>query len=297
VKNFVQQSDGGVDYLDWDPHSLFPAVEDDALLFLAFLGGRYHSAFQSESGIVVPYGFFLLRSLKETTRSSFGVDYGNSAQSTNDGMFLEAVLASVVCLASHSMGIGGAAFAPFMKSLVYHLQVREDTEATAVQIENIDLFTGMSQFTVPFLTPPNTNWPEFVTKLPGGNFGNLKRTKNSDGVDLGCYSVADKKLGIYGESKDYSKNLDGATVAGILQKIPMETKLHLVLVKRLQASYFRKATIPDAFVKSHAKDMSVFKLDAQNARTSLEPFHDLLPHDYAAKRVVIFISAHKDLEE
>jgi tRNA pseudouridine-54 N-methylase len=268
-KNFVLLNDGCVSgtYAVWKPCSVFPKLEDDILLYLLLMGGKDYPAFLMSDGKQVPYAHFLMNVRGDSDCRSHILDFSNAVQRNNDGMFLESLLCSTVCLASHSNGIQGITLQKFLLNLVYQLQIGK-IDCSDVSIAGLERLDQMN-LTIPFLSPPNQDWPEFF-KVPGSNLGFLSRTRNSKGIDLWVSS------GLAGESKDYGSDINLHTMRNILKRIPENANLELIFTRRLQKSYFTKAlSFEDEFQSSHLMNRSYYKIDASNPITSLESIDNL----------------------
>jgi hypothetical protein len=75
-KSFVLMNDGckkGTDEV-WKPCSAFPKVQDDILLYLLLMGGKYHPAFRL-NGNEVPYSHFLMKVKGDTDFRSHILDF------------------------------------------------------------------------------------------------------------------------------------------------------------------------------------------------------------------------------
>lgn len=72
------------------------------------------------------------------------------------------------------------------------------------------------------------------------NIANLVRTKNEEKVDFRI-STPDTSCFLSGECKNYSGKLDLKTIKKILERVPTDTKIHLVFTNKLQNSYFAKS--------------------------------------------------------
>lgn len=92
---------------------------------------------------------------------------------------------------------------------------------------------------IPYLSPPNQYWPQFIMSLGRCNFGNYRRTKNVDRVDLCAWTNNCDQPILSGEAKQYTEPLPLALVKGILQRVPPSSRLHIVLTKQMQTLYFR----------------------------------------------------------
>jgi hypothetical protein len=288
-RDFTLMNDGCIEgaFTPWQASSVFPDVASDILLYLLLMGGLKYSAFLTTSGPPVPYSHFLLSSKANIDYRSKILDLSNAAQKSNDGMFLETILSATVCLASHHNGVAGVQFGPFLMILLYHLQV-ETVDPQSCYIKGIETLTGMKEYTIPFLSPPNQVWPEYLSKVPQFNFGSLERTKNAEKIDLRASN------GLYGESKDYGNVIKLPTMKKILSRVPSDTKLELVFTRKLQESYFKRSK--SSFAEEFARcKCSFFKIDASKPQTSLEAIEGL-PNHLSASSVVLFLKVNEKLK-
>jgi hypothetical protein len=274
----------------WKPCSSFPLVADDVLLYLLLMGGKHYPAFRL-NGCVVPYVYFLLNITSTVDHRRHMLDLSNGVQKSNDGNFLESLLCSTVCLASHCNGVDGTMLGSFLLNLIFQLQ---DTtlDPTEVTIGGLEKLESKCKMRIPFLSPPNMKWPEYFKDIPESNFGNLERARNEDRVDL----VAD--CNIVGEAKDYGELLELVTLRKILRRIPKETKLHLVFTRHLRKSYFNRPASPFIieFADSPARNMAYFKIDGSKPITSLEDIGGL-PNTISENfGVVVFVLINKSVQ-
>jgi hypothetical protein len=291
TKNFVLMNNGcmsgSVDKI-WTPTSIFPNIEDDVLLYLLLMGGKDFAAFRMD-GQQVPYAHFLLEVKGDPDCRSYILDQSNAVHSSNNGMFLESLLCATVCVSSHANGIMGIEFQQFLLNLVYNVQP-ENINMNQVTIKGLEIFNRMD--VVPFLSPPNQEWPEYIGAIPGSNFGLLGRSPNSDKIDLWT------SKGIYGESKDYGSEINLDTMKKILQRVPENARLELVFTRKLQKSYFNPPARPfqEEFSGTQALSRSYFKIDASRSNTLLEPINGL-PHNYSFdKGIVIFFEINQHVK-
>jgi hypothetical protein len=283
-KNFVLMNDGSFEGCDtiWMPCSIFPKIEDDVLLYLILMGGNDYPAFRL-NGNPVSYAYFLLNIKNDIDYRSHILDFSNAVQTSNDGMFLESLLCSTVCLSSHSNGVQGIELKSFLINLVFQLQI-DKLNPTEVSISGLEKLDNLSTLIIPFLSPPNQAWPNFLDQVPSSNFGLLERTKNSDMIDLWV------SVGIAGESKDYGSEIDLNTMRQILKRVRKDVKLELVFTRKLQNSYFNHpASFESDFEAGHQLKMAYFKIDATKPETSLMEIKGL-PNDYSSGcGIVIFL--------
>lgn len=233
-KIFTLMNDGSISTrdVDWEPSSYFPVVSNDVLLYLLLMGGNDYFAFQ-ENFSRVPYSWFLMKVQNDGLKRRTNFDHGNASQPINDGMFLESLLSTCVCLASHSNGIKGIQLNQFLVDLIYQLQY-EKLSISDISRDGFELLKGFD-LTVPYLSPPNQDWPQYINAIPGSNFGLLERTKNKDRVDLKISGGI-----ISGESKDHNKDISSNIMKRILKRIPTNSKLEIVFTRKLQNTFFNK---------------------------------------------------------
>ena len=282
MKNFVLDDSGSIAGKDdiWNPSSVFPKIGEDVLLYLFLMGGKGYPAFRIEA-VEVPYAYFWMKLKSDFERRQTVTIFKNSLQASNDGMFLESLLCSTVCLASHANGIAGIGVKQFLLNLVFQVQ-SEKGNASDVTIADLDMLDSFN-FTVPFLSPPNQDWPTFFNDVPRSSFGNLERSRNFMKVDLWT------SCGLAGESKDYGKTIDLKTMKNIISRIPELAKVELVFTRKLQQSYFKNESFETFFRKSrHIIQKSYFKIDASKFNTDLEPIRGM-PSSTTVGGIVVFV--------
>ena len=216
----------------WRATSVFPAVQCDLLLYLALLGNPDCPAFKTLTGERA--------SFKNAVTDIFQkprvliINWTNSKQRVNDGSVLESILASAVCVASHAGGFAGVSLTQFLCNLVFEISKNDGAVRKIIGLESI-LPTFPLQ--IPYLSPPNQKWPEYLNGITGGLFSNLIRTTNSSEIDFksSCGTIT-------GESKDYRDVIDKATMVSMIEKIGKTSvnkpKIHIIIANQLQQSYF-----------------------------------------------------------
>ncbi|OAJ32787.1 hypothetical protein BDEG_28667 [Batrachochytrium dendrobatidis JEL423] len=231
---------------------------------------------------------FLMKAKSNPDYRSHILYFSNAAQDSNDGMFLESLLCSTVCLASHSNGVKGIDLKPFLLNLVYQLQI-DKPDSEDVSILDLNRLDGIT-FTVPFLSPPNQKWPDFV-QIPGLNFNWLSRARNSEGIDLKT------SCGLFGESKDHKSVISLETMVNIIGRIPEAAKVELVFTRKLQDSYFNPPapSFEIQFQRSHVLKKAYYKIDASKPKTLLEPIEGLPCDQPDMDGVVIFFEINDKL--
>jgi hypothetical protein len=295
-KNFILKSDGctaDLSDVQWKPSSVFPKVENDVLLYLILMGGKYFPAFKLD-GVKASYSRFLMEATGHIYHRQQVLDFSNAAQKSNDGMFLEALLCSTVCLASHSNGVEGIGLKEFLLDLVYQLQpgtsvFQGKVVSPKISIRGLDRLNAV-KFQVPFLSPPNQKWPKFL-QIPDSNFGDLERTKNIHQIDLwaGC--------GLAGEAKDYGAPIKLDVIRKILYRIPTTAIVELFFTRKLQSTYFSRAegSFQSEFRRSrHILNKAYYKIDSSKPNTSLETINGL-PCNPSSSSVLVFFEISGEL--
>ncbi len=302
AKNLVLMNTGCLENSDndWHPTSIFPSLDEDILLYLCFMRGKEIDAFREESFIdegsallkifkPVSYATFFMNVLKTADARRGMIRFQNSAQRSNDGMFLESLLSSCVCLSSHSNGFSGVMLQQFLSDLVYQIQRTYEAPINIMKFEGLDF---MKDFLVPFLSPPNQKWPDWLSTSPDYRFSNLTRTLNKDQIDLSS------DCGITGESKDYGDKIKLPKMKEILLRIPEHSKLHIVFVRQLQGSYFTKKG--DTFQRFsqtlEARNRVYFKISASDNPPSLENIEGLPFTLNEPTGAVIFVLVPEDIK-
>ena len=126
--------------------------------------------------------------------------YDNAVQVTNDGMRLESLLASSVCVSSHINGLAGVPISDFLEDLVYQVTSAKVELKNVVEEKLKSEWKFLQDMVIPFLGPPNCEWPDWFAKNQLLNVENFGRTKNMDRIDFG---TSDLKL--CGETKDHKR--------------------------------------------------------------------------------------------
>ena len=231
----------GGSFSPWSPRSCFPSPNEDLLLFLCLMGTKSFFPFRVSSSLVTNCSF---RKAAQEVEQSINArtlifNCGNAAQATNDGMFLEALLASSLCVSSHGSGLGGSALHSFISSIWSHCSLFDEFKTFTLELPKYrPLANFLREFEIPVLAPPNQEWPEWIHSVPGAKFGWLRRTRNEDRFDIAT------SFHLTGESKDYKSNITTEIMKKMLQRVPKTSKVHIIFVRQLQTEYFTKARFP-----------------------------------------------------
>ncbi|TMW61879.1 hypothetical protein Poli38472_010942 [Pythium oligandrum] len=229
----------------WEARCVFPSPDDDMLLCLSLTGGPGFQPLKKP-----------LHKMMETPANRQRMYYTNVNVKTNDGMALEALVSAAMVLASHKGGVGGVAFPAFLGALLFQLGVTRTDEPTALPVVlNKKSGTGTANIIVPFLSAPNVEWPLWLLEdwqSLGARLDNLHRTVNETRIDFRIGSGV-----ISGECKDYSDALKIDVIKGILERIPDDSSIHIVVTNKLQDSYFN-AEDPSDFITQNCLEYTEF---------------------------------------
>jgi hypothetical protein len=209
----------------WRPCTTFPRIENDILLYTTLTGNKEYNAIMDNEARRIPF-----RRAMEELVSNVNVKL-NSNQKSNDGMELESIVAGSICLASHRCGFAGTTMEKLLTEFFYEMDL------TGPGVQEISTKSGVKNFLklrVPFLSPPNQQWPKYLMDS-ALELGNLVRTSNNKKIDL----RAPLSTGMLtAECKDHEASLPTSTIEQILLRVPSTSKVHLVVAKRLQDEYF-----------------------------------------------------------
>ncbi|KAG2999907.1 hypothetical protein PC129_g15131 [Phytophthora cactorum] len=237
-------TDGGLwkDNNSWTCRCVMPSPKEDMLLHLTMTGGPFFRPFDQPLCTVI-------------SKIQPPFHYDNTEQRSNDGMRLEALTAAAIVLASHAGGFGGVAFPTFLRELLFELGVSERGEMMQL-LQDVEI-AGWGTRVVPFLSPPNEEWPEWLNDS-STRFGNLFRTSNEDRIDFRTTSNF-----ISGECKDYSSAINLGVVKSILMRVPAKSAIHLVVTNTLQKQYFTAKSKPswETFVREQSlQNVDIYRI-------------------------------------
>ncbi|KAK1942243.1 hypothetical protein P3T76_006565 [Phytophthora citrophthora] len=176
----------------WVPRCSFPIMDEDLLLYLAILGGKPFSGYTRSS-----YMLHVSASDCISTWQMFMMYQGGKGFATDEVAVPENIfnsydnaVAHMIFCASRRNGVQGISLNDFFNGLLGEFQryfrTMTMTEAgTESKVTVNDLLEGytaleISNTKIPFLSPPNAKWPEFILAANenGCNFGHLTRTSD-----------------------------------------------------------------------------------------------------------------------
>ncbi|TMW61876.1 hypothetical protein Poli38472_010939 [Pythium oligandrum] len=284
-----------VDDTLWESCCVFPSPSDDVLLHLAMTGGPQFPPLEKAM-----HNMMKLPSIRQQ------MYWSNVDQKTNDGMALEALVSAAVVLASHSGGLGGVAFPDFLGRLLYELGVTREATPMDFPVTLINSMhgTGIREVVVPFLSAPNVEWPQWLLedwKYIGARLDNFRRTVNDDRIDF----KIDSDL-ISGECKDYSDPVNLKVLKHILERVPERSKIHFVVTRKLQDSYFTQADASEFLTHHGLENARIYRilgpqrlevLNKWRQRGKKRPMQALDPSgvEQAVSRLIVFIEVGDDV--
>jgi hypothetical protein len=182
--------------VEWIPKCCFPAIGNDVLLYLAILGGKEFPSYMDST----KKNFSTSRIFNETKQLS--IDENTNAPS-NDGKWFENMVAHAIFSASRRNGVKGIHFDDFFACLIGEFQHEEwkrmtlhlcdtsnggkrDIVASDLLKKCENGVSSLSERTIPFLAPPNAEWPSFIIEANGNDckFGHLIRAFNKQRCDI-----------------------------------------------------------------------------------------------------------------
>jgi len=269
---------------DWNPCLSFPDPREDILLFLCLMGNKgYYPICKSESTTRIPF----VRSLDEIEAGgkldsrSLVLRFENPAALYNSGVEWEATISAIISLCSHYEGLNGIEFGKYISHVLYELEFL-GSSSEIVSCKN-GLYSAFSKTTIPFLSAPSVSWPEELLQFNVDyNLCNLRRSRNSDRIDFQTdpFTCLDgKKRIMSGECKNWRKKIETSHIEDILVRVPENSAIHLVFVKKMQEDYYDK--------KSNGKTFHAFAEENPNIKNKLIlRFKEIIENDRESKQFV-----------
>ncbi|EGZ24227.1 hypothetical protein PHYSODRAFT_296374 [Phytophthora sojae] len=216
----------------WEPKCSFASIVDDMLLYLAILGGKtYPSYYDRVSGT-----YHSTKQIFSIVNPDEYVIHENTQAPTLDFKRYENMVAHAIFSSSRRNGVRGIPFSDFlpcflgefedkiwMKEVLMVVETESDSNGRLIDASNLlegyDA-GGLAERTIPFLAPPNTEWPQPIldTNTDGGcKFGHLIRTVNEERCDVYVQDLAKKEKAMFVcECKYREEKIDVGVVTGIL---------------------------------------------------------------------------------
>jgi hypothetical protein len=319
----------------WKAPAAFKRASGDCFLYLLLCDGNLATNFPTPFALSAPGDerarMTTLEAFNEVKQDTKQVVGSNRHAKKRDGNVLEVGSAVAIEIASHRGGLGGILFLDFILQLATELclsfkhlnwmnppvripcdhlapsqtgkkrkSTSESESQPQPQPESRDIPEDIKLKKVPYLSCENDTWPEEFKNIEGVEWGELKRVRDSERVDMKIFSrgsgLDSPRIAV--ECKNYSHNLDLNVLKGILERVHAANTcwLHLVICTRVQDSYFTSS--PNAWSSFNKQQKQKRQIDFQNIaifkvvlsdpqQLSLEPlFRNSVPTSYA--RVVIF---------
>ena len=230
--------------LRWRPYSSFSSATADPFLYLTLAGGSCSQTFIPALAIDesrTPTLQYVDAVLKEENSNKTCLQ--NELALKRDGNVLEVIASIAMIIASHEEGTGGSPLKRFLPRLVWEL-LREGKGEVQFQDTLMEQFLSdrLCNLQVPYLSPVNNSWPEAMSAIQGSCFGNLKRVRDGDKIDIRVdgMNTGDNVAVISGEAKNYQKALDLKVLKEVLQRVPRSSDVHLVFCPGYQSNYFTR---------------------------------------------------------
>ena len=230
--------------LSWSPCSSFSSATADPFLYLTLAGGSCSQTFSPALMIGnsrTPTLQYVDAVLKEENSNKTCLE--NELALKRDGNALEVIASIAMIIASHEEGTGGSPLKRFLPRLFWEL-LREGKGEVQFQDTLMEQFLSdrLCNLQVPYLSPVNSSWPEAMSAIQGSCFGNLKRVRDSDKIDIRAegMNTEDHVAVISGEAKNYKDALDLKVLKAVLKRVPKSSDVHLVFCPRYQDEYFTR---------------------------------------------------------
>ncbi|KAG2973412.1 hypothetical protein PC118_g15143 [Phytophthora cactorum] len=154
----------------------------------------------------------------------------------------------------HQNGVRGILFEAFFPWLLGEFQ-EQVTHPTKLMMDEeemafsglLDGYNELAQLpgkNVPFLAPPNAEWPPYILGADWGCFGHLDRLKNEERGDISVREVSSDTPLFFCECKYWHKKVDSRAMKGIMKGLEtvQEDKWKIVFVFCVGLTNFRKGS-------------------------------------------------------
>ncbi|CAI5705324.1 unnamed protein product [Peronospora effusa] len=242
-----------IDGMPWKPSCCFPSINQDMLLYLAILGGKTYSGYYDRDQCI---DYSTLGIFSEYLKGKGFMPKINRKSVKKDYELYENMVAHMIFCASRRNGVQGIPFDEFFAGLLSECQeeIRPvtmtigNTEKAIVAsdlLETYEDLAALSRSKIPFLAPPNAEWPPCIldTRAEGCNFGHLVHVSNAERCDIYVRNMEDnsKPPLFLCECKHRSKNVDFGIVEMIIVGLnKVWEKWAVVLLFCVKLASFRK---------------------------------------------------------
>jgi hypothetical protein len=230
----------------WVPKCEYPLLEHESILYLSLMGTKEFPAFCSpESGRRLS----TLQAHRDVVPvvDTVSTDYQNPNEMSLDGDWLEGVGQTAIGSASREMGVRGTTLKALVPCVCAELS---EGDYKLIQVEDTDWnwVGSLADLQVPYLLPTSLV-PAHLRQVSGTFFGSIFRPERGQRRDFVVQaSTANgewKEGAISGEAKNYQAPLSLTVLKNMLERVPAESKLHLIVCNELQQKYF---TLNDSYV-------------------------------------------------
>lgn len=204
---------------------VFPAIEEDLLLYLSILGGKMYSGYFNRKDMEV-YSTKDVFSNTHMLPSNDDTCAGPHACNTFENMVANAIFSS-----SRRNGVQGIPFSDFLVGFLGEFQDKNWAKMNLCDADGkpsgaCDVFEGygvnvLLDRTAPFLASPNAEWPKCIleTNSLGWKFGHLVRVCNEERREVYVQDLEDKneKAVFLCECKHWNMNVDAGTMKKIVR--------------------------------------------------------------------------------
>lgn len=290
----LQTEDGKPWDEDGADSARFAICGDDPWLYLLFGGGRSKGMGPYRHGGRCLTTHAAFSKVKQRS-DKHGLNTANVAAQFREGNSLEAMGVCAMIAASRCGGVAGSTWSNFVLHLATHLVCNGNLSVDGL-LWNWDASADLEsmgslvqEWVIPFLGPPNSDWPKYFAETPGICLGNVKRAPNSDMVDC-TVSGFNGSLSFKGEFKNYEDRINAKVFQGILFRVPEKAKFHLVVLSQLQRSYKIDWNDSRFGHLTNANLMKVVVTNRSNRSLSLEPlFADRMISWYDCQALILFV--------
>lgn len=212
----------------WVAHCSFPNIEDEPLLYY-FLCCRENVFGKLKNGTFRTTSRAFNEHLSKVLDSST-IKVDNPSASKNSGEEFEALAMAAICVASNRSGLRNRAWSRFLANLLCEVSMDFCHLTDAVAPPEISKFFRRGPRFVPFIFPAcDGKEGNTVPQLD-----RVWRPADADQYDI-CTS-----FWLSGECKSHESAVGAKLMYENLKRVPIESQVHLVFVRKLGARLFRR---------------------------------------------------------
>ena len=106
----------------------------------------------------------------------------NRKLQNRSGDWFEALVSAAIILASRRGGFGGISVPRFVEEVALELEAGKELDET----DFLKKAPFLRNMRIPYMSPPNVEWPTFLHKVDGAFFADYKRTVHSENMNGRC---------------------------------------------------------------------------------------------------------------